>query len=120
MIRVDRRELSRALFFVTVLALCSAQAFAQAVAVAQMNGQVSDATGSGIPGASVKAFESNRGVSHDTVTDAQGRYTLTNLPVGAYRLEISASGFKNYIQTGLQLQVGDNVQINAALQVGAV
>src|SRR4051794_11460195 len=57
-IRVDRREVLRAAFCFAVLATCASQAFAQAVAVAQINGQVTDATGSGIPGASVRAVES--------------------------------------------------------------
>lgn len=93
---------------------------AQAVANAQISGEVTDASGSIVPGAVVKAIETARNVAHAASTDASGRYLLPNLPVGAYRLEVTAPGFKTYAQTGIDLQVGNNVAINVTLQVGAV
>jgi hypothetical protein len=38
---------------------------------------------------------------------------LPNLPIGPYRVEVSAGAFKTYVQTGIVLQVGNNVQVNA-------
>jgi len=55
-----------------------------------------------------------------TVTDANGSYTLPNLPIGPYRLEVSLPGFKSYSRTGLVLQVNDAPVINVELSVGAV
>ena len=43
---------------------------------------------------------------------------LPNLPTGPYRLEVSLSGFRTYVQTGLVLQVAATPVINAALAVG--
>ncbi|HVW87206.1 MAG TPA: carboxypeptidase-like regulatory domain-containing protein, partial [Bryobacteraceae bacterium] len=94
--------------------------FGQAVAIAEINGQVSDPSGGAVAGAQVTATETEKGVLHTTATDNAGRYVLPNLPVGPYRLEVKASGFKDYLQTGLVLQVGINVQINVAMQVGSV
>jgi hypothetical protein len=45
---------------------------------------------------------------------------LPNLPVGPYSLEVSAAGFKTYIQSGIVLQVDNNIQVNVTLQVGSV
>ena len=43
------------------------------------------------------------------------------LPVGrAHRLEVNAPSFNTYVQTGIDLHVGDNVLINVKLEVGAV
>jgi hypothetical protein len=53
------------------------------------------------------------------VSDESG-YTLPNLPVGPYRLEVRAPGFKNYAQSGIVLQVNNNVQINVTMQIGSV
>jgi hypothetical protein len=39
--------------------------------------------------------------------------------VGPYRLEVSAAGFKSYVQSGILLQVGNNVQVNVAMQIGS-
>ena len=40
--------------------------------------------------------------------------------MGAYRLEASSSGFKTYVQTGINLQVNNHVQLNVTFTVGAV
>src|SRR5262249_40431348 len=55
-----------------------------------------------------------------TITAADGTYVLPNLPVGPYRLQVSSPALNTYVQSGILLQVGNNVQVNVALQVGAV
>ena len=45
---------------------------------------------------------------------------LSNLPTGPYRLEVSLSGFRTYVQTGIVLQVAASPVINAVLSVGAL
>jgi hypothetical protein len=55
-----------------------------------------------------------------TVAGSDGAYVLTNLPVGPYRFEAAAAAFSTYVQSGITLQVGNNVQVNAVLQVGKV
>ncbi len=93
---------------------------AQAVANAQVAGQVTDQTGAAVVGATVRMIETERSAPHETTTDSNGRYTLPNLPVGPYRLEATMTGFKTYVQSGIVLQVGDNPEVNIKLQVGAV
>ena len=102
------------------LSLLPTSAFGQAVANAQITGEVTDPSGAAISGATVRMIETEKSVPHETTTDAGGRYVLPNLPVGPYRLEASMSGFKTYVQTGIVLQVGDNPALNIKLQVGAV
>ena len=93
---------------------------AQATAVAQVGGQVTDSSGGSVVGAKITATEVNRGIKHNATSDNSGAYTLSNLPVGPYRLQVNATGFKEYVQTGLELQVGMTVQIDAHMQVGSV
>ncbi len=93
---------------------------AQAVAYAGVSGVVTDSSGQVIPGAKVTAIETDKQFVRQTVTDAVGNYVLPNLPTGPYRLEVKATGFKDYVQSGLVLQVGSNVLINVTMQVGAV
>jgi hypothetical protein len=94
--------------------------FAQAVAIAEVSGTVSDPTGAAVAGAQVKITEVDKQQARTTITDPQGHYTLPNLPVGPYRLEVQADGFKSYIQSGITLQVGNSVQINVVLQLGSL
>ena len=106
---------------VLVLIFLSASAiFGQAVAIGSVSGTVSDQSGSIVPGATVHMTETDKGTVHTGTTDAEGHYTFNNLPVGPYRLEVSANGFKGYAQTGIILQVAENLTQNVALQVGAL
>jgi Carboxypeptidase regulatory-like domain len=89
------KQYSHAFMILVAIALpLSKWTNAQTVAVAEASGEVLDPTGSAVAGATVKMIETARGVSHNTASDQSGRYTLPNLPVGEYRLEVSASGFK--------------------------
>ena len=92
----------------------------QAVANAQIQGLITDPSGAVVPNASVTAKQTNTGFVRTTVTDASGTYVLPNLPVGPYNLEVQASGFQAYVQTGIVLEVSNNVTINVALRLGQV
>ncbi|HEY9142161.1 MAG TPA: carboxypeptidase regulatory-like domain-containing protein [Bryobacteraceae bacterium] len=90
------------------------------MAIAEIDGYVTDPSGQAIAGAQVKATEVDKGQVRNTVSDMTGRYALPDLPVGSYKLEVSAAGFKAYVQTGIILQVANNVTLNVPMQIGAV
>ena len=92
----------------------------QAVAIAEVVGTVSDPTGAALVGAQVTMTETDKHTVFSAVTNQTGQFILPNLPTGPYRLEVKAPGFKDYVQTGLVLQVGNNIQVNVAMQVGSV
>ena len=110
----------RFLIAVALILSCRMPARAQAVANATIHGDVSDASGAAIPNAQVKVLQTATGQVSTTVSGTDGAYVLPNLPVGPYRLEVTAPSFSTYVQSGITLQVGNNVQINVALQLGAV
>jgi len=93
---------------------------AQAVANAQIHGAVSDQTGAVAPGVQIKAKQIETGQVRTTVSNNDGSYVLPNLPVGPYSLEVTAPSFNTYVQSGIVLQVGNNVLVNVTLQLGAV
>jgi hypothetical protein len=95
-------------------------AWSQAVAVAEISGTVTDASGGALPAAQVIMTETEKHQTRTTLTDTTGHYVLTALPVGPYKLEVKANGFKDYVQTGIVLQVNNNVQVNVAMQVGSL
>ena len=103
--------------FGCVLALLLATA-AWAQATAQINGTVTDASGGVLPGATVTAIQTDTGFRREMVTDTDGSYTLTNLPIGPYRLEVSLTGFRTFAQTGIVLEIGSNPVISVTLQLG--
>src|SRR5438477_854920 len=86
----------------------------------QISGSVKDQSGALLPGAEVSVTQTETGLKRTALTNETGSYTLTNLPVGPYRLEATLPGFRTYAQTGIVLQVNSNPVINASLQVGQV
>src|SRR5687767_6993897 len=108
--------LNRASTLAFGLLLISAVAFAQATA--QLNGRVSDESGAVLPGVTVTATQTDTQFTRTVVTDETGSWTMPNMPIGPYRLEISLQGFRTHVQTGLVLQVNANPVINAALALG--
>ncbi|HLI82337.1 MAG TPA: carboxypeptidase-like regulatory domain-containing protein [Bryobacteraceae bacterium] len=102
----------------SMLLVCPGFLWAQSTA--QISGTVKDQTGAVIAEAQVTATNTATGLKRSATTDASGAYTLANLPVGPYRLDASAAGFRTYVQTGIVLQVADNPVINPALDVGQV
>src|SRR5688572_19024443 len=105
---------------VLVCLFLSTPAFAQAVSTASIGGTVRDESGGVLPGVTATATHVENGLTRTAVTDENGAYLLTALPVGPYRLEFALSGFRTYVQTGIVLQVNTNPTINASLQIGDV
>lgn len=101
-----------------LLALTCSALFAQATS--QIQGTVLDASGSPVPGADVKATQTDTGTVRTAMTGSDGGYVLTSLALGPYRLEVSKSGFSTYVQTGIVLQVATNPTIDVQLKLGAV
>jgi hypothetical protein len=94
--------------------------FGQAVANAEIGGVITDSSGAVVPGAQIRATQTETGRVRSTVSGSDGSYVLPNLPVGPYKLEVHAPAFSNYVHSGITLQVGNNVHINVALQVGTI
>lgn len=103
-----------------LIAISSAPVHAQAVANATIHGDVTDASGAAVPNAQIKAMQTATGQTTHATSGADGAYVLLNLPVGPYRLEVSAPSFSTSIHSGLLLQIGNNIQLNVALKLGAV
>jgi hypothetical protein len=116
---------SRFVFGIVLLSLSAfvgfttAPANAQVTAVAEVSGAISDPSGAAIANAQVTMTEVDKRTVHPARSDASGSYTLANLPVGPYRLEVKAPGFKDYIRTGIELAVNNNIDLNVAMQVGS-
>ena len=90
------------------------------LSTAQLSGRVTDESGAVLPGVTVTVTQTDTGFTRSDVTNGNGSYVLSNLPLGPYRLDVSLQGFRTYVQTGIVLQVGASPEINVALSVGAV
>jgi hypothetical protein len=107
--------------FAIILATCifAGQALAQTT-TGTISGTVTDATGSVVPNATVTATGVQTGISQNTTTNASGNYLFPALPTGDYTLSTQAPGFGVQNQTGLHLDVSQNLVSNVELKVGDV
>src|SRR4029079_12537614 len=112
--------LKRCLAAFAVCALACAAAFGQAQGTSQINGVVKDPSGAVLPGVEVTATQTSTNVSRQTVTDERGNFILPNLPIGPYKVEAQLPGFRSFVQTGIQLGVNQNPNLNIILEVGQV
>ena len=103
-----------------VCAISVVVTWAQSQNTSQIQGTVLDASGAPVPGAEVKATQTETDVTRMATTGADGVYVLPNLPIGHYRLEVSKPGFRTYVQTGIVLQVATNPTVDVSLKIGAV
>ena len=86
---------------------------------ATLTGTVVDPTGSVIVGVEISVSSEATNLSVTTTTNESGRFILTSLKPGQYRVSASAPGFKQYVNTGLTLQVNQIARLDIALDVGA-
>src|SRR4051794_21718652 len=89
-----------------------------AQATAQISGTAKDQSGAVLPGVEVTLTQTETGVARNAVTNENGSYVLSNLPIGPYRLEAGLPGFRTFVQTGIVLQVNGRPAINPVLEVG--
>jgi hypothetical protein len=107
------------LFTLTLLFVLETSA-AHASVTASISGTVTDPTGAVMPGVSVVAVNTETGIQTSTETNAAGFYNFPALPTGHYEIKITKTGFREYRQTGLVLDVNTALRIDATLNVGAV
>jgi len=110
----------RLVLSIVIFAALSAVGWAQAVSTAQISGTIRDASGSAVPGAEIKATQTDTGATRTVNSGPDGSYALPSLPVGPYSLEVTKPGFSTYRQTGIVLQVASSPAIPITLAVGAV
>ncbi len=94
-------------------------AHSQAVSNAKLHGVVTDATGAIVPHAVITATLAESGQSATAVASDSGTYVLPTLPVGTYSVKITAPGFQTSVQTGILLQVSNDLEVDAHLSVGS-
>jgi len=117
-----RIELIRKFCVALILALTALPAalFGQANAVdAAVNGYITDSSGRAIVGAQANLTNMATGIAQTAGTDNNGYYRFPLVPVGTYRLTISAPGFQQKIQEGIKLNVGQEARMDASLAVGS-
>jgi len=84
----------------------------------RLGGTVADSTGAAIPGVTVVVTNLGTNAARSFKTNEQGRFTVGDLLPGEYRVSAEATGFKRFVQIGVQVRVGDIVELSVKMEVG--
>jgi hypothetical protein len=76
------------------LVLLPVTAFAQGETTSAIVGEVSDASGAAVPGATVTMHNTETGLHRIATTDDSGRFNFTQLKPGTYTVRVEAQGFE--------------------------
>jgi hypothetical protein len=82
-------------------------------------GTVKDSSGASIAGATVTVRNTDTNLTRTQMTEQDGSYRFSELPVGHYEAKAEAAGFRTENRTGMTLEVTQQGVVNFALQVGA-
>ncbi len=118
--RIAARHVAGGLFAIAIAisGAFSIRLNAQGATSASVLGTVTDSSGAVIPNATVQVTNTATGQTQQAPTDAQGRYTVAELPVGSYEAQATAQGFQTVIRRGITLTVGAQVVVDFSLAVG--
>jgi Carboxypeptidase regulatory-like domain/TonB-dependent Receptor Plug Domain len=83
-------------------------------------GNVTDASGGVLPGATVTITHVDTGISRTGESGADGTFLVPALPSGLYKVTVTLEGFKSFTQDGVTLEVGQNARVDARLELGTV
>ena len=103
--REIRNSLLRAALSAIVIALFVCAGHAQTFRGA-ISGTVTDPSGAVIPNAQVKATETATGLEHNTVTTTDGEFSFQDIPLGAYKVTVTAPGFPPYTVDKVEVAAG--------------
>jgi outer membrane receptor protein involved in Fe transport len=83
-------------------------------------GRIVDDQGAAVPGVTVTGRNTETGFTRTSVSDAEGSYRLTALPVGTYDLTAELQGFSRIENKGIVLSVGQTLEVSMTLKVASL
>ena len=81
-------------------------------------GNVTDATGAAVPGATVKITHIATNDTREATTNDEGIYTLSTVSAGIYNVAITKQGFRDFATQNIELRLNTAVRVDAQLAVG--
>src|SRR3954449_13564553 len=68
-------------------------------------GRVTDTSGAVVPGAKVILTNEATGVNYNSESNGTGDFSVLQLPVGVYTVNVDHSNFKKYVRKGVRLEL---------------
>jgi len=108
------------IYVLLVVLFATTAAFSQGVTTSSIGGQVTDASGEPLPGASIVAIHVPSGTTYGAATDFDGFYRISGMRTGGpYTITLSYVGFNDDVNEGVFLNLGQTQRISTQLQESA-
>ena len=115
----DRRfRLVSTLLVTLMLALAGTLAYGQGATTTSLSGTVTDSSGAVVPGAEVTIKNNGTGAAFNTVTGANGTFTVPALQPGTYTVTVALMGFKTWTAPDVIVNVATPASVRAVLELG--
>lgn len=109
-----------ALLVVCLLGVATGSAAGQGGITSTISGLVLDAGGLVVPGADVTVRHVATGVTHSTVTNAEGVFSFPGLNPGTYSVTVGLQGFKTVVINDVVITSGAPADVKVTLEVGGL
>jgi len=84
-----------------------------------VSGELTDATGAVVQGATVMLSDEEKGFNFITTSDSSGRYLFRSVAPGLYSVTAEAKGFQKITSARFRVDINQNATTNLSLKVGA-
>jgi Carboxypeptidase regulatory-like domain len=115
--RVIAHSLLVLVLSVLILMLHPLEAFAQGETTSAIVGQVSDASGAAVPGATVTIRNTETGLQRIAATDDSGRFNFPQLKPGTYSVRVEALGFDPQQNEAVSSSLGQKQTVDFILKI---
>ncbi len=106
--------------FLTFFATCMVTGPLLAGPTATLTGRVTDTSSAVIAGVKVEATNVETNVTFPGETNAEGLYTIPNLPPGTYRVIVQKFAFRTIVKPDVEVHVQDVIALNFPMEVGTI
>ena len=110
-------QLSYSCVLILVIILCSSAVLFGQAYFGTVSGDLSDATGAMVQGATVVLTDQQKGFTFTATSDANGRYLFRSIPPGLYTVTATSKGFTKGVVRNLKVDVNENATANLVLKV---
>ena len=104
-------------FLVSFQFLLPQIAFSQGETTSAIVGQVSDASGAAVPGATVTVTNKETGLKRSATTDDSGRFNFPQLKPGTYSVKVEAEGFEPQQNDAVFSGLGQKQTVDFTLKI---
>ena len=86
----------------------------------RITGRITDPAGALIANCDIRATHVETNVVTASMSNGEGNFEISNLSPGQYKITVEIQGFKRYERGPLEVRVGDVINLQIAMELGAI